>query len=86
MKVRITVEETLRYQEEIIVEQPENMTDEEFENILEEAERRNRDGTTGDLAFELEEYGLKIVDYSKSFPDSPRDVDLEVIDVTNVKE
>jgi hypothetical protein len=87
MKVRLTIEETLKYQEEIIVEQPDTMSDGEFEGILVKAERESREYGVEDLAFVLsEKYGLKIVDSSKNFPDSPRDNELEIIDVSNVKE
>jgi FKBP-type peptidyl-prolyl cis-trans isomerase (trigger factor) len=88
MKVRITVEETLKYTDEIVVEQPESMSDAEFDRIIEQAERNlGYDGTAKDLAYLLEErYGLKIVDQSENFPDSPMSNDFEIIDVMNVKE
>ncbi|QIW88663.1 hypothetical protein P59_065 [Bacillus phage P59] len=88
MKVRITVEETLKYTDEIIVEQPESMSDADFDKVIEQAERSvGYDGTAKDLAYVLEErFGLKIVDQSENFPENPMSNDFEIIDVMNVKE
>lgn len=34
MKVKLTIEENLRYESEIIIEQPESMSDGELEDII----------------------------------------------------
>jgi hypothetical protein len=88
MKVRITVEETLKYTDEIVVEQPNTMDDEEFEEILQRAERSiGYDGSAKDLAYVLKEkYGIKVIIQSDNFPDSPDSSELEIVDVMNVRE
>jgi hypothetical protein len=86
-KVEIQIQETLRYEDEIIIIQPEEMTDERFEEILDNAEKRNRqhEGGAKDLVSILSSMGLKIESESFNFPESPRDSELEIINVRNVK-
>lgn len=87
MKVRLTVEETVRYQTEVVIEQPETMSDEELNNILDRVERQCRHDSGPDIAFVLEkEYGIKIHKVSSGFPDNPCDSELEIIDVSNIDE
>ena len=85
-KVEIQVEETTRYEDEIVVIQPEKMTDEEFEQILDVAERRNRSTNSGakELAYDLKRLGLKIESQTFNFPDSPRSSELEIINVRDI--
>jgi hypothetical protein len=87
-KVTITVEEKVIYIEEITVEQPETMEDEQFEEILGRVEGNCRyDGSSGDIAYLLENrFGLKVLDLTRQFPESPHGHELEIIDVRNVKE
>lgn len=87
MKVRITVEENVRYQSEIIIEQPETMSNDDLDEILSEAERSCRRESAKDVAYVLEErFGVKVLEVTTGFPDSPDDSELEIIDVSNVKE
>jgi hypothetical protein len=81
-KVVIQVEETIRYEDEIIVVQPQGMSDEEFENALNKAEKKNKtyDGGAKDLASILDDMGIKVESQSFNFPESPRDSELEIID------
>ncbi len=85
MKVRLTIETNVRYQSEIIVEQPETMPDEDFEAILDNVERSCRTDNVEDVASVLEvTYGIKLLDIRTGFPDSPDYSDLEITDVENV--
>jgi hypothetical protein len=86
-KVAIHVEETIRYDDEIIVIQPKEMSDEEFEKLLDKAEKKNRtfNGSAKDLASILDDTGIKVESQSFSFPESPRDSELEIFDVRDVK-
>jgi hypothetical protein len=88
MKVRLTIDETVRYQSTIIIEQPEDMTDDELEEILKKVERKcSRDGSVKDVAFFLkEEYGIDVLEVNDSFPDNPTDSEVEIIDVSDVRE
>ena len=59
-KVKITVEERKVHVNEIIVEQPEDMSNEEIKKIIKEVERKCED--TEGIAWTLEEYyGLSII-------------------------
>jgi hypothetical protein len=84
MKVKISITETLKYQEELIVIQPENMTDAEFEHILDGAEKQCN--SADDMSYFLERYGIKTTGITKSFPDSPFYEELEIDDVEDLKE
>lgn len=87
MKVRVQIEETLKYHSEIIVEQPETMSDEEFDRILGKIERDVINESAKDIAYVLEkDYGIIVIEVSTGFPDSPDNSELEIIDVSNVKE
>jgi len=86
-KVIIQVEEQLRYHEEIEVIQPDGMTDAEFDDLINKAERQNRsNSTTEDLAYSLEELGLEAKKVTDNFPRDPHDWDLEIVDVRDKKE
>jgi hypothetical protein len=85
MKAKLTIEETLRYESEIIVEQPESMSDEQFEAILSKVERASDDAK--DIAYYLQEkFGIKVIEVKSGFPNSPSSSELEIIDVSNIKE
>ena len=88
MKVIITVEETVKYIDRIVVIQPENMTDKEFEAFINKAEKETYSlmGGNKDFASILENKGLEVKEFSNSFPDNPSSNDFEIVDVTNLKE
>jgi len=82
-KVKLTVEERQVNVNEIIVEQPENMSNEEFKEILNEVERTCED--TGEIAWDLEErYGLRII--SVDVANDPYDAfeEVEIVDVNEM--
>lgn len=79
-KVKLTVEERLVYVNEIVVEKPEGIPDEEFKAILNKVERTCDD--TRDVVWALKHrHGLKIVSVTNNFPDSPDVDELEIVDV-----
>lgn len=87
MKVRLTVEENVRYTAEIIIEQPETLSNADLEVILESVESRCKSDQAKSIAYLLEhEHGIKIIEVNDNFPDSPSDSELEIIDVSDVKE
>jgi|GEM_PF-2914883 hypothetical protein len=87
MKVALTIEENLRYQSEIVIEQPESMSDQELNSILDKVERLCRDESAKDVAYVLSsKFGIKVHSVSTGFPGSPNDSELEIIDVSNVNE
>ncbi|AKO92019.1 hypothetical protein BEH_07835 [Priestia filamentosa] len=85
-KVEIQVEESVRYEDTIQVIQPTDMSDEQFDKILNQAEKENRrfEGGAKDLASILERLGIKVVSQTFNFPESPRRSELEIIDVRDV--
>ena len=83
-KVKITVAQKLYHFTEIIVEKPEDMPDEEFKTILNEAEREvnnTSDEMFSDIAWELEDrYGLNIISVDND-PYDPFDDGVEIVNV-----
>lgn len=63
------------------------MTDEKFDKLLNEAERRNKslEGGAKDLACILNELGLEVKSQTYSFPESPRDSEFEIFNVRAIK-
>lgn len=85
-KVKITVQEVIKYHGEIIIEQPDDMSDDELSEILGEVEKENQDGTVGDIAYDLQKkFGVNVIYCQSNFPDSHHDSELEIYDVSNVK-
>ncbi|MFJ5625423.1 hypothetical protein ACIQD3_22600 [Peribacillus loiseleuriae] len=86
-KVCIQIEEKICYEEEIIVIQPNNMSDDEFEKALEKAEKETNlyEGGAKDMASILRNAGITVESESFNFPDNPRDSELEIIDVRDAK-
>lgn len=82
-KVTIQVEETVRYENEIVVIQPDGMTDDDFDNVLGKAERENAvfHGGVYDLAMILERDGIEVLPQSFNFPGNPLTSELEIVDV-----
>ncbi|SHN77571.1 hypothetical protein [Desulfitobacterium chlororespirans] len=84
MKVKIVVEETLTYIDEIIIIQPETMSDEELEQIIKRVEKQCREAS--DVAYVLESrYGLKVVERTDNFPESPDRSEIEITDIEEVE-
>jgi hypothetical protein len=88
MKVRIQLEEVVKYSAIIEVIQPGDMDDEKFDLIVEHAERqcRHGQGSFDDFIDELRKRGLEITKDERSHLSSPDSVELEILDVSNVKE
>ncbi|MDQ0254904.1 hypothetical protein J2S74_002286 [Evansella vedderi] len=85
MKVGIYVEQKVVFRSDVIVEQPESMSDRVFESIIGKVERFNED--IRDFTQILEsEHGIKVLKVSSGFPDSPDTSEIEIIDVRNIKE
>lgn len=84
MKVRISITETLKYQEELVVIQPDGMSDSEFDAIIDGAEKQCT--SADDMACFLENHCIETVGMTKSFPDSPYSEELEIDDLTNLKD
>jgi hypothetical protein len=87
MKVKLTIDESVRYQSTIIIDQPDNMTDDDLEEILKKVEKLCRmDGSAQDVADYLEHYGIKVLEVNDAFPNHPSGSELEIIDVSDYKE
>ncbi len=82
-KVRVTVEENVTYKHEIELVQPENVSDEKMEELYDRAEKRAQGG---DDVHSMLAQSFNVTKYSTGFPRSPLNVEVEIIDVMDVKE
>ena len=82
-KVEITVQENIQYENIMVVLQPEEMSDQEFKQVLKKAEIRNRSfhGGSGELASILNQMGMEVNYRTYNFPNSPQSAELEVTDM-----
>ncbi|EJR25252.1 MULTISPECIES: hypothetical protein [Bacillus cereus group] len=79
-KVTLEIEETLKFVDEIVVEVPETLTEDQLQDVLNKLERECGDASSKDVAFSLKEkYGFQIVGQSYSFPDAPSSHELEIV-------
>lgn len=85
-KVKVFVEENVRYWSEIIVDVPEDMNVDVFEDILDTAEKEVNDvqGNVSDMVSAFEDQGLKVVDYEDNFPEAPITSDIRIYDAMDV--
>lgn len=83
MKVALTIRENMTYQDEIVIEFPNNMDKKQLEDILKKVEWKCKEDSAKDVGYLLEEkYGAKISSQSDNFPGRPKSSELEI---TNVK-
>lgn len=58
-KVTLEIEETLKFVDEIVVEVPETLTEDQLQDVLNKLERECGDASSKDVAFSLKEkYGF----------------------------
>jgi hypothetical protein len=80
-KVTVKIEDTIKYIEEITVEIPDDMTDNDVYELAQRAVEKYPDGSAKDVAQVLEsDNGLKVVEQSNNFPNDPQSSDLYVDD------
>lgn len=81
-KVKVFVEENVRYWSEITVDVPEDMNVDVFEDILDTAEKEVNDvqGNVSDMVSAFEDQGLKVVDYEDNFPEAPIMSEISIYD------
>jgi hypothetical protein len=77
-KVKLVVSEILKYNRKIIVEVPDNMTDAEIENALNEAEREF--GGADEFVHALKKHGIQNHEGFNSDLDSPDEIESECED------
>ncbi|MGV3094198.1 hypothetical protein [Bacillus licheniformis] len=85
-KVKVFVEENVRYWSEIIVDVPEDMNVDVFEDILDTTEKEVNDsqGNVSDMVSAFEDQGLKVVDYEDNFPEDPIMSEISIYDAMDV--
>ncbi|QQO40673.1 hypothetical protein 000TH008_245 [Bacillus phage 000TH008] len=84
MRYELEVEETMRFLERVTVEKPENMSDEEAEDIITKVENKCSMlmYSMGDMVLILQdEYGFNIVNHDTSFPEEPHLSDIKVTQI-----
>jgi hypothetical protein len=79
-KVRISIEENLRYQREMIIEVPDDMTEDKLNTILDKSQRRAQ--SAGDIPYIVESLNkdIKIVECPDEDLSSPWDSEIEIDD------
>lgn len=84
MKVKLIVEETLKYRHELTLDYSGDINEDRFEEILDEVTRECDDFS--DIEFVLNKrYGMNIIESISSFPENPDDQECEIIDVEDVE-
>jgi hypothetical protein len=80
MKYTIKVEENLTYERQFTVNVPEEIGEEEFEEILDRVGHRDMD----DIYYDLDRFGIIVVDCADDDMSSPIDAEYEIteFDVT----
>lgn len=82
-KVKLEVEETLKYRREIIVEVPDEMDDGDLEQALNMAQKHDN---LQDFMLELEDHGIEAPDGYDDDLSSPSDMDVECDGYDFIKE
>ena len=82
--LKIEVVETIRYQDEIRVTLPDNMTEESFQEVLKAVKQGLKliNGGAKEMATLLTAAGIKVDSQSYSYPDSPLNSELEIVNVS----
>jgi hypothetical protein len=85
-KVKLTIEETLKYEREVIIEIPDEMTNGEIESELDYAERNGgREGIEG-IVYSLRRRGMENPDGFDMDTSSPDSIDAEILDYEVIDE
>lgn len=80
-KIKLEIEETLRYDRSMIIEVPESISEDELDTILDRAERAFG---SQDVSNILSRAGIKVLNEPDSDPSSPKTVELEITDITEM--
>jgi hypothetical protein len=85
-KVRLSIEETLRFQRQMIIEIPDDMTEDKLNNILDKAQRKAQ--SSSDLPFIIEDLNdqISVFQAPDENIDSPWDTDIEIDDFDYINE
>jgi hypothetical protein len=84
-KIRISIQETLKYHHELIIEVPEGTTDDEIDKALTRSERM--DNNARDVGYTLEKLlKAKEIEFIENDLGSPYDTEIEIDDFQEVKE
>ncbi|MGE7305795.1 hypothetical protein ACQKJG_18400 [Priestia megaterium] len=87
MKFQISVSETKSYETQFIVEKPEGMSQEWFDDIIDKVETECKYDNGKSVAYILQDkYGIKTVALGTNFPDSPTNSEIEITDVREAKD
>jgi hypothetical protein len=84
VRVRINVDEVIKYQTVIEAEMPEGMSDEDFEEILGRAEAKGRFEPASDLVYTLERIGIQAEVVEDNYPDNPYSSEIEITYVEDI--
>lgn len=82
MKYTVVVEETLKYDREVVIEVPDDMDEDDLDDVLDTAERTIR--SYGDIDYlysALESHDVKVVQRADDDTHYPKGVEYEIYDV-----
>lgn len=82
-KIELTLWETVKYSRTAVIEIDENMSESDFNFILNGAERNSH---PDDVIYELETNGVKVLESFNNDYSSPIDSELEIVDYVEVRE
>lgn len=78
-KIKLEIEETLIYQRSMLIEVPDDFSEEALEDILDEAEKTASSGQ--DVSYVLEKFkgeGVKVLDHADDDLSSPYKAEIEI--------
>lgn len=79
MYLKIRVDDTLRYSSDIIVEVPNNISDNEIAHLLETAqENLIKPANYEDVVYEIEQQGYTVIESVSGYPNNPDNTECEI--------
>jgi hypothetical protein len=79
-KVRVSIQEVLRYQRQVIIEIPDDMSEDKLNNILDKCQRKAQ--AASDVPFIIEDLNddINVLEIPDESMDSPWDSEVEIDD------
>ncbi|MDP4087360.1 MAG: hypothetical protein Q8934_22610 [Bacillota bacterium] len=85
-KVRLSIQETLKYQRDMIIEIPDDMSESTLNSFLDKAQRKAQAAI--DVGYILEDFNdeINVIEQPDESTDSPCDTEIEIDDFDFIKE
>jgi predicted nucleotidyltransferase len=84
-KVRISIQETLKFQREMVIEIPDDMPEDKLNNFLDKAQKKAQSAI--DVSYILEDFSdeINVIENPDESCDSPWDSEIEIDDFDYIK-